>query len=235
MNTVSLYRLKYLFLQYFIINWKRDLKTFSILFLIKIIFTYLHFPFPDELIVVIMSIIFAGNIFNFLNNKHQGISYLMLPLNTVEKVFVNIILVHAYYSLMLLLACFSGEIIGHLFYTLRTGLVFIFPDAVGELFSYDFLLQLIAIQSIFIFTSVYFRKNAILKTLFVFVIVFFILVFIIGYMLIRLHMGNISEPFLMNIIAGLMEKYTLIFSAFNYIIILFFWILSYFRLRETEV
>jgi len=231
MNTISLNRLKYLFREYFALHWKRDLAIFGALFLIKILFTYMHFPFPDTIIVPI-TVILCGT-FNFWHKKPQGMNYLMIPTNTEEKVIANILLVHVYYTAMLVLSCLLGLFIGKLICpTTFISSPSPFLSDMGDLFSYNFYEGLLAIQVVFIFTSIYFRKNAVLKTFLLFVALVFIMVVIASVLAL-----NIGADYLVETLTSIdfLVMNTWMFHAFNWITILFFWVLSYFRLRETEV
>jgi hypothetical protein len=109
--------------------------------------------------------------------------------------------------------------------------------------------QIFAFQSAFLFASVYFKKNAILKTILFFTILFAIIALVIKYLGIGNMMVVIDEhlsknallspdgvyngQYLQDIISYVINKYWSI--HYLSIVTVFFWVLSYFRLKETEV
>ena len=241
MNTISLNRLKYLFREYFLLHWKRDLMIMVSMFLVQIGLSYLDISFFGilSLIVIVMPIIQCST----LNTWHKGtwkINYLLCPANTMEKIITNILLVHIYYTLMILLSCILG---GFSLYLLHYSIF---------LLSYEYItlfVVLFIIQSIFLFTSIYFKKNVILKTMLFFTVLIVAIWLIITYTGIGNIMVNIDEwqtryltfhsvingVYFTNLVAYSLYRYAWVFRVLLCITPIFFWVLTYFRLRETEV
>ena len=233
MNAISLNRLKYLFIEYFVTHWKRDLIVFAALLFTQAIFkyVYLSIDFLPELILLLTPIILLGTS-NQLGKKLRGINYLMCPANTKEKLFVNIALVHIYYSTFLFLSCILAQSISTLYphydeiVTLHTDIIFI-------LTSPGFWGILLATQSLFIFTSIYFKKNAIVKTLIFFTILFFIFL-IIAIIFAQLYEYGVITFDLLNFVVKILRTPYFLHISF-YTIAVVFWFLSYLRLKRTEV
>ena len=248
MNTISFNRIKCLFIEYFALHWKRDLMVFGGVLAALIGAMYLHLPFTNPtLIIFVISIILCSITFNFWHKKTLGMSYLLCPANTAEKVIANALLVHVYYTAILLLSCVLARYTMHLFYP---DILFFRMERIEEVITSPmFWVCLLAIQSFFLFTSVYFRKNALLKTVLFLAVLFVIFMFIIGYSMIYFStvieesqvVGLISWSsnngvYRTELISYTLHKYDWLYSyALCFIAPVFFWVLSYFRLKETEV
>ena len=234
MNAISLNRMKYLFIEYFVTHWKRDLFIFLGLFLIQSIISSLNFLFIGAFAVTVMSIILCGT-FNFLHKGSQGMNYLLNPANTEEKVIVNLSIVHIYYNIMLLIPCVLGWFLG---LSLSSGVDFIFILSEVEGSAYFTIIEgLFVIQSVFLFSAIYFKKHAILKTSLLFVGFLFVIVIVSLVMLANSEIvQQVAATFdSENLKNELLEKYSLLAHVVNWITVIFFWVVSYFRLRETEV
>ncbi len=238
MNTLSLYRIKHLFASYFISNWQKDTKTLLIVFAVNIFLAALFNASMgiSLLIVFIMCLIYAGKIFQELGNNNSAINYLTLPANTNEKLLINITLTHMYYPIALFIVSFSGILCGKFLNTIFREHSFILLDLGLESFSYEYIINLLVTISIFMFASVYFRKNAIAKLLLIFVILFFVFMIIFFIIGIQIFLPNIEFITGINGVYSkeLFDEFNLFFNILNYVILIFFWVLSYFRLRETE-
>jgi len=243
MNTItlSLNRVKSLFIEYFVLYWKRDLAIFGSLFLIEVILTYQHWPPFTEFFIFMIAMILIG-ISSPLGKRLRGMNYLSCPANTAEKFITNLLLVHIYYTVMLVLAGGFGTHIGYLLNPLNLEQFTVVDSDVNQHF-YRFFLFLFVFQSIFIFMTIYFKKNALLKTLLFFGALF--LVFIISVMIffylarnveaVGRLVGALGEAELKYIISYTIDKYIWISRVLVYGAIAFFWVLSYLRLKETEV
>lgn len=237
MNTLSLHRIKHLFASYFISNWQKECKTFLIVFIVNILFAALFSVNISLLIIAIMCLIYAGKIFGKLGNNNSAINYLTLPANTEEKLLVNITLTHIYYPIILLIVSILGILCGNFLITIFRDQPFTLFDSFVKNLSYEFIINLLVTISIFMFASVYFRKNAITKLLLIFVILFFIStisILILGVEMLMPDMVSIFVGVNATYSIELFERLNLFSGILNYVVILFFWVISYFRLRETE-
>ena len=227
MNTISLSlnRIKYLFIEYFISYWKRDLIILGAFFFVKTFCGYkgINF-FPDEIIIMLLPCVLCGT-FNYLNKTSKGMSYLICPANTEEKVIIRILLVHVYYSVILLLPCILGNftlnILNHTQYPI------IFLSQIRG-FTFTFWVFLLLPQSIFIFAPVYLRKHAILKAAIFFGILWLAIILIVKDMPYKIEVK--IWQFILRDMFEVLFRY-----GASLILIFFFWFMSYLRLKETEV
>jgi len=108
---------------------------------------------------------------------------------------------------------------------------------------YRFFVFLLVFQSVFVFMSIYFKKNALLKTVLFFGILLLVIIIsiLIFYHLARnvevvgRLVGGLGDAELGYIISYTIDKYVWISRVLVYGAIAFFWGLSYLRLKETEV
>ena len=241
MNTISLNRLKNLFIEYLVLYWKRDLIIFFSVIFIKAILIYVHWGSPHIFFIIVMPIIlcYASNHFS---GRLQGMNYLMRPANTVEKWIANLSLVHLYYTAIFTLSCILGHFTGKFLYQFQDSTLPL-ASTLDGLYSYSNWVGIFVVQSMFIFTAIYFRKKAFLKTLLFFGILFLVCLISI---LIFFHLANhvraigmlvgaLGEAELQYIVSYTVDKYIWISRVLVYGAIAFFWGLSYLRLKETEV
>ena len=252
MNAISLNRLKYLFREYFATHWKRDLSVFVGLFLVKTFLRYFGIGFPDLIAIYIISIILVG-ISCSLGEKLRGMNYLLCPANTAEKTIVHILLTHIYFTAILVLACVLGHYATNLLFILFSTPREIALSDTGKLLDYHYFLSIFAIQSTFLFFAIYFRKHALIKTLLAYAafVVLSILIFkytgLSDIMVLSdkqeaesyVSYGMYNGVYAMNIMTYMKCKSNFVWlyssNILFYITTVFFWVLSYFRLRETEV
>lgn len=186
---------------------------------------------PINFAVAATLIVLSSLTFRRLSNQSSGIMYLTLPASTIEKVVVNILLVNVYYFVLLVLSGLSGYalsvcMLAPMFPSENVfeGFKFILWDGFGY-----FAILLTAGAAAVLFASVYFKKLALLWSFLIGVAVFFITIAI-----------NVAIYYLSD---GIMQKnwclspgeaeamYYVTFS----LVTLFFWFMTWLRLRETEV
>ena len=241
MNTLSFYRIKHLFTSYFISHWKTEAKTLLIVLAINIFFVLIHTSLESNMgFFCIFAVIYAGKIFRSLGERNSAMNYLLVPANTEEKLLTNMVLVLLVYPILLGIVSIIGIGIGKLGLNVVAFHRELNLNPVEYIYSFDFqnTLNLILCFSIFMFGSVYFRKNAIAKVLLALAILFFVLVIIVivGISTFYPDITLIIDEGMILITPKIkLESSNLFFNIFNSIMILFFWVLSYFRLRKTEV
>ncbi len=233
-------RIKLLFLRFFRENWKKDLLFFSIFFAISIlggarnssefVFTMFTFCF----------IYFAGISFSVLKNRFSGEHYLMIPANGLEKVSVNIILVNLYYGVILWVLANIGVLLGVFIRQFLTPDFIFSPVTMADLqnifhIDAEWVLFYLLCSAIFTFGSVYFKRRAIIKTIGV-IFAFFSLIFLIDGLLIHFFIKDIYH-FKCNFYIDKESLFSTRWAVMviEIIIILFFWGLTYLRLKETEI
>ncbi len=186
--------------------------------------------------------IFASRSFNELNDYRTGYLYLTLPVSNVERLFVGWFNSSILYSIV-------GVIIFIIISTLANILAALTFSFEFTWFDYKFKVILISCavyivtQSIFILGGIYFKKQEFLKTLLAIIIFQIAMGFIIGI----LGWGIIADfqiqpmqfqeqDFSENFKDFVSDTFVQIIKIlFWYGMIPFFLIVSYFKLKETEV
>ena len=235
MKNISLYRIGLLFKRYFSENWKKDVIVAAIIFAVEML-TSLEQETSDIswFLLFIFFILYSGRIFGMLGKPQRAINYLMLPASRGEKLTVNIILSHFYYPILLIMASCLGIWASSFFcYFIYNEFTFKSIDFMGIWgVEWYFVLFLLLTNAVMMFGSVYFKKAAVIKTLLCEAAFFvaFMMVFS-GIWLITLRNG-----FVLRSIDRLPAEWIInvIVSAIMLVEIAFFWLLSYFRLKETE-
>ena len=194
---------------------------------------------------VCVLLVLAGTTYKMLAVPSRAMEYLMLPASTAEKTVVTIAYLNIYYVLMMMVSSFVGFYFGQMLQNL-IAIVPFFRDLFGSsghtfaLSAVSFhklgsnLLSLTCGISVLLFGSLYFRRHAILKTLLVgcgFCFALFILDMIVissaGYAY-GLTINNVNLPDLPEWAETTIE--IMVPCVFT----LFFWFMTYLRLRETE-
>lgn len=227
--------------RYFIENWRKDVQMFIIMLGLTAFFSFLSYVFYILLFLIFM-ILYAGRIFGMLGKASSGIHYLLIPATTAEKLVTNILLANIYYYLVLMLAAVGGVGLG----TLLLAWIFSPQYAIDALHNdlLFFLEKFSPVSHVFylntciiamlIFSSVYFRKKAIVKFFLTgFVLVLFFTIF--DTFLIS-QSYNPDMPFFDNDLLPHLSDFgqQLLWFIIPIVLTIYFWILSYLRLRETE-
>ena len=243
MKNISFHRIGLLLKRYFVENWKKDVIVMGIVFAFEIaIFPYRFSTFTQNepiswFLLFVCFTLFSGRIFGMLGKPSAAINYLLLPASRMEKLTTNIILSHFYYPLVLIAASCLGVLTRSFLCTL------IFDDytmsPIGFTISntltgiWVLILIIFLNNAIMMFGSVYFKKRAVIKTLLcegAFAFASMILMFAVGIILDKsgYTITYVRFPEIKDYAAGIM--YTIMICT-----TVFFWMLSYFRLKETEV
>jgi len=229
MNTISLNRSGRLFVEYFTLNWIRDVVIFVGFFLLNIICGCINTPLTHYNIIMIVMVILLSKLFKFISDKPHGISYLLSPANIEEKFIVNILISHLYFPLLLIVPIILGYNTGGLLTTILPNKSFVFYDI--SLFRYRVILVFFGIQALFMFGILFFKKNGAIKTLLCLVVLLIIGIIVV----VRLFAVFEDAAYYVekNFIDNL--SYDYIFHILNYVGIFTLWILSYLRLKKMEV
>ena len=242
MKNISFNRIGLLLKRYFLENWKVDVIMASIIFAIE---TFSSLQAERSAIsfsiILVFLIIFSGQIFSILGKPQGAMNYLMLPASTGEKLATNIILTHFYYPILLIavscLGILASSFVCALIYqdglTLKHIFLFQMFDNSAKVIWLTILFTFLC-NAVTTFGSIFFRRKAAIKTIlcvFAFMFILFILSMIIVLSVIS------SESVLLMFVNYIKDSSTaiLVFSSVVMILLVaFFWILSYLRLRETE-
>lgn len=241
---MNIKNIKNLFNAYFIENWKTDLFQFGILAAIVLFGTltsnsggtYSNIP---VVISSIMLMIYPDRLFRNLHSSSPKIHYLSIPASNGEKVLVNMLLANIYMVAVVVLACAVGYGLAHLYWIMRGFDVafhhgpHIYPS--GVLFIYTML-------SVFFFGSIYFRKRTPLSTFgvglligLIFSILFSLILWVNGMMLVPKGAAFHDYVWSLDYSVDISEKVeeTLLYVLMG-VMIVYFYALSFLRLRETE-
>ncbi|MDL2297221.1 hypothetical protein LJC37_04620, partial [Bacteroidales bacterium OttesenSCG-928-E04] len=191
----------------------------------------------------------SAKFFSMFKNNSHGLDYLLIPANTLEKTVTGIILSQVYKVILYFIALALGIKFGSFLYSLHhTNIDGVL--SIKELFTWvpdnlNFIFTFFTVQAFFLFASVFFKKNAFLKTIMFYFAYCVVLVFILFSIVFILenHTGLIKEaayaanPFtFFNFTYENMTIFGKISTVvWSCIALLFPWVMSYLRLREKEV
>ncbi|MDR1793036.1 MAG: hypothetical protein LBR36_06310 [Bacteroidales bacterium] len=253
MRNISIKRIGLLLSKFFIDNRRTELIRIITGFAVVLFVSYcsLHSPVvvvSDTLamffgIALILIIGWSASIFTSLKNKDKAIQYLLLPATTLEKTITNILLVHVYVPVAVFVIFAGGILLGYVLpspiadkYTADLCFNFLQDDAADKVGTF---LTILFCQSTMLFASVYFKKRALLKAVAVYAVVICVEAIIVVSVFLGLltHFNFIGEK----VVSGCGDfnlQYATYELCRNILLVagtVLFWVLSYFRLRETEV
>ena len=234
MNNFSFKRVILLIKKYIIEQWRKDLLLFLIAFLLMTIDGILFEGEGLASLVVIGGMFYISGIFSFNNARSKDIDYLMLPASSLEKTVTNIGIVHLYINAILLAAIILGSYFGlmmrDLLFANGQGIAL---SHIANIITLDTILTVLFFQALFIFGSIYFKKSSGIKTAAIFIaICIFITILDIS---VIAKFANISSINTMQFeTLGMSYKSGGASVISNCAFIIFFWLLTFFRLRETE-
>lgn len=229
---------------YFIENWKTDLYQFGMLAAIVLFGIIMNgrvnsFNFPIFVSIMFL-MIYPERLFRNLHAGSSKIHYLSIPASNSEKVVTNMLLANIYYVVGLVISSALGVVLAHLYLKVRgfEGVCF-YNVFDGNL---NGILLIYATLAMFFFGSVYFRRKTTLSTIGVGMligVIFSVLVtltlWVNGITLIpkgaafRDYVWSYNSSISMS---DAMEK-TMISLSLSASII-YFYVLSFLRLKETE-
>lgn len=247
-NTFSIKRITLLMYRHVFYNLKTYLLSFaavgSILIIISLLNTlgtnYLDkelFETLGKTFLFIGGLMLTSNIFKEISSKHRGWLYMMLPANPSEKILSYWLLTTVGYVVIASLTMVVSSIVLSVLSTLifKSAFYVFNPFSMAHL---NILLQYCIVQSLFFFGAIYFQKNNFIKTI-LSVFVFNTILGIIAVFMFYLLFGTVGidaknlqltdDHFFSAII-----PYTT--KVFYYgLMVPFFVIVSYFKLKEREV
>ncbi len=231
-------RIKLLFIRYFLENKKKDILMFSIFILISIFCGATNSTEIGYFLFIILLLLYSGRVFEMLKHPATGGHYLMIPASTGEKVLSGIVLTNIYYLGALWLIINGGIFLGvHIRQWITPDFLVSIETSIDmqQLFQID--LQTVILYflytAVFMFGSVYFKKQAIGKTLLsiLALVIFFIA---LDSSLLYYFTNSSQSYFSSNIVFG-SNWNGWMGNIMTVCAILYFWVLTYFRLKETEI
>ncbi len=186
--------------------------------------------------------------FNDMHHPQKGISFFTLPCSIFERLLSKFIITTVIYTIVILLYFiilnFALGIMNNILFS--AGIDFQSDISLFGLFSdtdtFIFIVKLyFIVQSVFLFASTYFNKNAFLKLIFAMFVLqlgFSIYTALVGKMIFvgfeTLHFKSMDVSF-NEMKSFLMFLKDFGFFILNWVIAPYFWILTFLRLKEKEV
>jgi len=245
-TTLNINRLNLLLKRYFIENKQRELTFWGIT---TVVFTLMHLAGPQEksisveMFLYISGFIFAARTFKIFNYTPGGMHYLLIPATHFEKLTTAILLSTFYYFVMILITYTLGTIlgttIGNFFFESNNPIVFTLLYSHADIYSnsHSLLNKFIVfaeIQSVFMLGSIYFKGNVIGKT-WLTITALGIIIAIIQISLMKILWNDMHFAETFNYQTGYLAGSSIKAKVFVYLLIPFFWTVSYFRLKEKQV
>jgi len=246
-NIINLQRTGLLLKRFFIENKQREMIFWAITTLIFAIMPNIQ---SVQIYIFVAGLIFAARQFKTFSYTSNGMHYLLIPATHTEKTTVSVLLSVFYFFVMSMITFALGMLLKYLIfdviindyilnyynYFLETSKMNDF-SVIGFLkyFSHSFI-KFISIQSIFLLGSIYFKKNAIAKT---FLILFALTIIISIFELVFIKNFVSNKPMgikmLSLFINGDKSLLSYVFEISKYVLPVFLWVISYFRLTEKQV
>lgn len=250
MNTkFSFYRLGLLLKRFFIENKQSELTFWAIS---TVVFMLMYNPTAISFFIFISGFIFASRMYKIFGYTPGGMHYLLIPATHLEKLVSGILLSTVYFLSAIMVTYLIGNAVGP-----QIGnLLFDYPNEIHyQLFDVSSQIQIdgvpqsnplaslfisfIVVQSVFLLGSIYFRKNAVGKTI-LSIILLSVILGTYEVTLIKLffdtasfHNHNIS---INNAEAlDMLKNWRVVGEIIKYGFAPFLWVVSYFRLTEKEV
>ncbi len=250
-TTLNINRIGLLLKRFFIENKQRELTFWGIT---TVIFMIMHESTSVEMFLYISGFIFAARMFKAFSYTPSGMHYLLIPATHAEKLTVAILLSNIYYLVMILITYVIGTFIGiHLgnfifethnpvnFDLLQISSISTTWNQQGVHHNnlWNVFIIFAIIQAIFLLGSLYFKRNAVGKTMMA-IIGISIVLGIIEVLLLKVTFGTYhfdNQMFNMTMPAGknLFHEFETAGQILKYAAVPFLWIVSYFRLTEKEV
>jgi len=249
----SIKRVALMLIRYFFENMNREIMFWAI---ITLLFTIL-----DHRNFVILVLFASGIISSVRLNKEllkgpNGMHYLLIPATHAEKLTANILLNTVYHFIMILISYSIGNLLISFIYhfilkmqipvnwdlfqvttpTLTDGFI---QTSVQNVF-WSILGYFALSQAVFMLGSLYFRQNAVPKTIFsiagIGILLLIIQLFFFKTLWDVKYISNAIFPMFVMISDSNLPKLisTVIFSG-SYLLLPFLWIVSYFRFTEKQI
>ena len=249
---MSIINIKHLISHHFISHWKRELKIFAIMIFCAFFLLRAQYSIIQTFmwVSVLYSLVELRSVFA----ENKGMNYLLLPAQTSEKIASTFIIHQIFYVLLSMAALALAYGINWLI-AQKTGLYYWTDYALKwQIFNFsqvvNALLSIWCWQVIFVFGSIYFKRHPGLR-----ILLTLIGIGIITYILISISSSialthNIHYPHFVTRLFDLSQQTILqsdgyfndnfinfpsIFYVLSAVHIIFWWLMSFLRLRETEV
>lgn len=257
-NILNLSRLTLLLKRFFIENRQRELTFWGIAIFVFTLFNLMGSSSKMssvEIFMFISGLIFAAKTFKAFDNSASGMHYLLIPATQLEKLTVAILLSTIYFFVMTMITYIVGTVfgvtIGNLLFDSHNPIQFELFSTAPEIviggqaiqdssFSlWETFVSFAIVQSIFMLGSIYFKGNAVGKTMLSLFTISLVLL-IIEIFLLKMTFGsyhidgqNITLSLAGNV--SLFDGMLVGGKIVKLLLIPFFWTVAYYRLTEKEV
>lgn len=235
MSTISFTKIKLLISKFFVESWKRETIMWLILFTVAALAGYMSFA-PLYIMMASIFLIIGPYFHDLRKSGASRIDLLMIPASTADKVISNGVIALIRQIVALLVIPIIGANLGRLIHSLIHENIFTL-FSFGDLFYYIpfvALLMALLLQSTYVFGSVYFKKNPVIKTYLCqtgFVLLLASLNTVIAINFLRETGGSVTS----NYIVSSFPNTEFVFYGLLIVLTIIFWLLTFFKLRETEV
>ncbi len=249
-------RLLLLLKRFFVENAQRELNYWLI---VTAVFA-LIFNQTDSVrfFLYISGLFFAARQFKFFAYTPGGMHYLLIPATHVEKFSSALLITIPYYFLMVVLTYFLGTTVGvtvsnlffntdftyHYEFITQVNSMSMFGPVMSQFTKVSLLNTFCTfafIQSLFLMGSLFFKRNAAVKTMLSVIILGFLLL-MFQLLLFKILYGSFSfdsSRLVLNNFnpdaSAFVNISTIVYKTLSWVTVPFFWIVSYFRLTEKQV
>lgn len=249
---MSIINIKHLISHHFISHWKRELKIFAIM----IFCAFFLLRAQDNVLetFVWLAVLYSLVELKSIYAENKGMNYLLLPAQTSEKIASTFIIHQIFYVLLSMAALALAYGINWLI-AQKTGLYFWTDYSLKwQIFNFsqvvNALLSIWCWQVIFVFGGFYFKRHPGLGILLTFIGIGIITSMLIGICTSIVITHDIHYPHFVTRLFDLSQQTILqsdgyfdnnftnfpgIFYILSAVHIIFWWLMSFLRLRETEV
>jgi len=252
-------RLGLLFRRYFI---ERSHYELILWIIMAIIFMFIrNSAIAITAAILISGVIYASNFYKEIHSPGSGAAYFMIPATQLEKLIVGVVMTSFYYFAMILVTYAIGNLLGTLLNNLIANIninmvmwvsLFHYSPLQWKLFEipYEPVMSIFAqssssfcfrlfevflyLQATYLLGSIYFKRNHFFTTFLAKNVIGLVLliVFIVE---LRLIFGGFSITLNDRLSFDFVRIVSNVFRTAIWLIPLFFWIVSYFRLTEKQV
>lgn len=240
---MNINNIKNLIRAYFYENWQKDIYTFGLV----MIFAFLSMAWPSFnsflgfSVIVVLIAIYPLRFFDKLHQSSSRIHYLMIPATNEEKVLTGILLTNLYFISLVFISAFIGSSLGYGVLKLTTPeMEMNYKEILGLMLpsrvrSYLFLITMV---SFIFFGSIFFKKSPAWKIVLVCLAVFLVL----GAIMTGTEWLNVLMTVPAEIRNGnyIKVEHSIMSSSkwtpyvINIVITVYFYAMSFLRMRETE-
>ena len=248
-NLFNFKRVGLLFQLYFIERFRTELIYWGIM---AIVFMFIRNNIQIMFgLIIVAGIFYAARFFKEIHHPANGIAYFMVPATQLEKLTVAIVMTTIYYYAMMIIVYIIGNLTGTFLVNMFAGIDFL-PNGLfhhsslqwilfGEnltttifgiknRFIVSFFISFLIFQPLFLLGGIYFKKNQVFKT-FLSLLIIQLLLAILILIEVKLIFGSVVDTG-MNLN---LNPSPVIADILRISFILFFWVVSYFRLTEKQV